>query len=201
MAARPKNPKSSRAQTPPDGPPDLSDSQSPLATGNDHLFRLLVEGVVDYAIFLLDPQGNITNWNVGGERIKGYRESEIVGRHFSTFYTEEDLAQGEPARALATAAKEGRYEREGWRVRKDGTRFWASVVIDQIRDPEGRLVGFAKVTRDMSEKKRAEEALEATRAALAQSQKMEAVGQLTGGVAHDFNNLLTVITNGLDLLA
>jgi PAS domain S-box-containing protein len=168
---------------------------------SEERFRILVQGVTDYAIYMLDPHGNITNWNAGGERIKGYREDEIVGRHFSTFYTEEDLAAGLPAQALKTAEKEGRYEREGWRVRRDGTRFWASVVIDPIRDPQGRLIGFAKVTRDMTDRKRAEEALDSTRAALAQAQKMEAVGQLTGGVAHDFNNLLTVITNGLDLLA
>jgi PAS domain S-box-containing protein len=164
-------------------------------------FRLLVQSVTDYAIYMLDPEGNITNWNVGGERIKGYRESEIIGRHFSLFYTEEDRKNNEPARALETAARNGRYEREGWRVRKDGSRFWASVVIDPIRDSNGKLIGFAKVTRDMTERKRTEDALEAARAALAQSQKMEAIGQLTGGVAHDFNNLLTIITNALDLLA
>jgi PAS domain S-box-containing protein len=168
---------------------------------NDHQFRILVEGVTDYAIYLLDPEGNIANWNLGGERIKGYRTDEIIGQHFSRFYTEEDRANGEPGRALAIAARDGRYEQEGWRVRKDGTRFWANAIIDAIRDPEGRLIGYAKVTRDLTERKRVEEELELTRAALAQSQKMEAVGQLTGGVAHDFNNLLTVITNALDLLA
>jgi PAS domain S-box-containing protein len=149
---------------------------------------------------MIDPQGCITNWNLGGERIKGYTAEEIVGRHFSQFYTPEDRAAGLPSRALAIAADEGRYEGEGWRIRKDGSRFWASVVIDRILDSEGKLIGFAKITRDMSEKRRAEEALEQARAALAQAQKMEAVGQLTGGVAHDFNNLLTVITNSLDLL-
>jgi PAS domain S-box-containing protein len=150
---------------------------------------------------MLEPDGRVASWNAGAQRIKGYMPDEIIGQHFSRFYTEEDKASGLPARALRTAAENGRFEHEGWRVRKDGTRFWASVIIDPIRDPSGKLVGFAKVTRDMTEKKRAEEALEATRAALAQSQKMEAVGQLTGGVAHDFNNLLTVITNGLDLLS
>ena len=167
---------------------------------SEERFRILVQGVTDYAIYMLDPQGNVTNWNMGGERIKGYREQEIVGRHFSAFYTEEDRAAGLPERALRTAAEAGRFEHEGWRVRKDGSRFWASVVIDPLRDPQGKLIGFAKITRDMSERKRVEEALEAARKALTQSQKMEAIGQLTGGVAHDFNNLLTVITNGLDLL-
>jgi PAS domain S-box-containing protein len=168
---------------------------------SERQFRMLVQGVTDYAIYMLDPEGHITNWNLGGERIKGYGADEVVGRHFSMFYTPEDRESGVPARALATAAREGRYESESWRMRKDGTRFWASVIIDRILDHDGKLIGFAKVTRDMTEKRRAQEELEQARAALAQSQKMEAVGQLTGGVAHDFNNLLTVITNGLDLLA
>lgn len=178
------------------GSPDNS-----AAAGNEQQFRMLVQGVTDYAIYLLDPSGNITNWNPGGERIKGYRSDEIVGQHFSRFYTAEDRATGEPQRGLAIAARDGRYEQEGWRIRKDGTRFWANAIIDAIHDPEGTLIGFAKVTRDLTAKKEAEDALKQTQAALAQSQKMEAVGQLTGGVAHDFNNLLTVITNALDLLA
>src|SRR5438270_849724 len=156
MAARPKNPKSSRALT----PPDLSEGLSaPLATGNDHLFRLLVEGVVDYAIFLLEPDGKVTTWNRGAERMKGYRANEIIGQHFSRFYTEEDRAAGLPQRALQTAAATGRFENEGWRVRKDGTRFWASVVIDAIRGDDGKLVAFAKVVRDMTERVLAEAAL------------------------------------------
>jgi PAS domain S-box-containing protein len=171
------------------------------AAYNDQQFRMLVQGVTDYAIYLLDPSGNITNWNPGGERIKGYRSDEIVGQNFSRFYTEVDRAAGEPQRGLAIAARDGRYEQEGWRIRKDGTRFWANAIIDAIRDPKGKLIGFAKVTRDLTGKKEAEDAQKQTQAALAQSQKMEAVGQLTGGVAHDFNNLLTVITNTLDLLA
>ena len=175
-------------------------SEAAIADSEQQL-RMLLQGVVDYAIYLLDPRGYISSWNIGGERIKGYTAKEIIGQHFSRFYTETDRAAGEPQRGLAIAAREGRYEREGWRVRKDGTQFWASVVVDRILDPAGKLAGFAKVTRDLTEQKRAEEALEQTRAALAQAQKMEAVGQLTGGVAHDFNNLLTVITNGLDLLS
>ena len=176
-------------------------SRKPKSGDNDQLFRILVQGVVDYAIYMLDPAGNISNWNVGGERIKGYAADEVVGRHFSMFYTEEDRARGLPARALTTAARDGRFADEGWRVRKDGSRFWASCIIDRILDDHGGLLGFAKVTRDLTEQKSAQEELERTRAVLAQSQKMEAIGQLTGGVAHDFNNLLTVITNSLDLLS
>ena len=159
---------------------------------------MLVHGVTDYAIYMLDPQGNVTNWNTGAMRIKGYSESEIVGRHFSIFYTPEDRADGVPARALLTAINEGRYEAEGWRVRKDGTRFWASVVIDRIEDSNGKLLGLAKITRDITERREAQQRLEAAREQLYQSQKMDAVGQLTGGVAHDFNNLLTIIIGNLD---
>jgi PAS domain S-box-containing protein len=160
---------------------------------SERRFRLLVEGVVDYAIFMLDPEGRITNWNAGAQRIKGYAAREIIGQHFSRFYTEEDRAEGVPQRALATAARTGKFEAEGWRVRKDGTRFWANVLIDAIRDDAGELIGFAKVTRDMTERRAVEERLR-------QAQKMEAIGQLTGGVAHDFNNLLTVIFGNLETL-
>lgn len=160
-------------------------------------FQLLVQGVTDYAIYLLDANGHIANWNTGGERIKGYPASEVIGRHFSLFYTEEDVAAGEPQRALRTAAEAGRYENEGWRVRKDGTRFWASVVIDPIRE-NGELIGFAKVTRDITERLEARNKLDIAQKAMLQSQKMEAIGQLTYGLAHDFNNLLTVIINCLD---
>src|SRR3954471_11431487 len=167
---------------------------------SEERFRLLVQGVTDYAIYMLDPDGRVTNWNVGAERIKGYLADEIVGEHFSRFYTDEDRAAGLPAYALETAGREGRFEREGWRVRKDGTRFWANVVVDAIRDDQGTLVGFAKVTRDMSEKKEAQRALELAQEAFFQSQKMEAVGRLTGGVAHDFNNLLMAVLGSLELM-
>ena len=167
---------------------------------SEERFRLLVQGVTDYAIYMLDPEGHVTNWNVGAERIKGYLADEIVGQHFSRFYTEEDRAAGLPQHALETAAREGRFEREGWRVRKDGTRFWANVVIDAIRNERGQLIGFAKVTRDMTEKREAQRALEQAQEALFQSQKMEAVGRLTGGVAHDFNNLLMAVLGSLELL-
>jgi PAS domain S-box-containing protein len=118
-----------------------------------------VDGVRDYAIFLLDPAGFVTSWNQGAERIKGYRAEEIVGRHFSTFYQADDAAAGEPARGLRVAEQEGRFEAEGWRVRMDGSRFWASVVITALRDEAGRLRGFAKVTRDITERKRIQDQL------------------------------------------
>lgn len=171
------------------------------ALETERRFRLLVEGVTDYAIFMLDPQGIVTNWNTGAQHIKGYCADEIVGQHFSRFYTPEDRQAGVPLKALETAAREGRFTAEGWRQRKGGSRFWASVVIDAIRDEDGALLGFAKVTRDLTERREAELELQRSQAALFQSQKMEAVGQLTGGLAHDFNNLLTGITGSLHLMA
>ncbi len=126
---------------------------------SEERFRLLVEGVQDYAIFMLDPEGRISSWNVGAERISGYGAEEIVGQHFSLFYTPEDIERGHPEEELHTAAAEGRYEEEGWRLRKDGSRFWGSVLITGLRDEWGRLRGFSKVVRDVTERKRAEEAL------------------------------------------
>jgi PAS domain S-box-containing protein len=165
---------------------------------SEQQFELLVQSVKEYAIFMLDPQGRITTWNSGAEHIKGYDAEEIIGEHFSRFYPEEDQREGVPMRSLERAATEGRREAEGWRVRKDGTRFRASVVIDAIHDDAGKLIGFAKVTRDITERHLAEEMLEQARERLLQWQKMEAVGQLSGGVAHDFNNLLTIVIGNLE---
>ncbi|WP_184140900.1 hybrid sensor histidine kinase/response regulator [Paraburkholderia atlantica] len=167
---------------------------------SERRFRMLVNGVTDYAIFMLSPDGIVTNWNAGARRIKGYSAEEIIGSHLSRFYTPEDAAAGLPLRGLSIAAREGRFEAEGWRVRKDGERFWAHVVIDAIRDEDGTLAGFAKITRDITERMEASRMLEDTRKALFQSQKMEAVGKLTGGVAHDFNNVLQILRGNLELL-
>jgi PAS domain S-box-containing protein len=170
-----------------------------LADSERH-FQILVNGVTDYAIFMLDPQGRVSSWNAGAERIKGYTTAEILGHHFSRFYTDADRAAGRPARALQIARDTGRYEEEGLRVRKDGTVFWASVVIDAIHNEQGKLIGFAKITRDVTERHEAQAALERVRIQLAEAQKMEAMGQLTGGVAHDFNNLLMVLTGNIHTL-
>jgi PAS domain S-box-containing protein len=154
-------------------------------------YQQLVESIADYAIFSTDRQGGIKDWNRGAEQITGFRADEVIGQHFSIFYTSTDRDGGEPVTTLEKALHEGRYETEALRVRKDGSRFWANVVIDPIRDHEGNLIGFANITRDVSQHRELEERLR-------QSQKMEAIGKLTGGVAHDFSNHLTVIYWGLD---
>ena len=166
---------------------------------SEERFRLLLQSVTDYAIYMLDTEGHVTSWNTGAQRFKGYTADEIIGQHFSRFYAPEDQAAGLPARALQTALNEGRFEAEGWRHRKDGSRFWANVVIDPVRDDNGHLIGFAKITRDLTERRRSQLALEQAQQAFFQSQKMEAIGKLTGGVAHDFNNLLAAIIGSVDL--
>jgi PAS domain S-box-containing protein len=181
---------------------DLTERKSAEDTlrKSEEQFRLLIHSVTDYAIYMLSPEGIITNWNAGAERIKGYTPQEIIGQHFSKFYSPEDAAAGLPQMGLQTARQVGRFEKEGWRYRKDGSKFWASVVIDAIRAPTGELIGYAKITRDMTERKQAQEQLERAREAMAQSQKMDAIGQLTGGVAHDFNNLLMAVLGSLELI-
>ena len=166
---------------------------------DERIYERLIQSVVDYAIYMLDLDGRVISWNAGAERIKGYAAAEIIGDNFARFYTPEDRAAGAPQNALRVASQEGRFAAEGWRLRKDGTRFWATVVIDPVR-ADGELIGFAKITRDMTELHEAQLELERSRQALFQAQKMEAVGQLTGGLAHDFNNLLTGVTGSLDLM-
>lgn len=126
-----------------------------LPRDRDQMFRLLVQSLTDHAIYMLDPDGLVSNWNPGAERINGYAEAEIIGHHFSKFYKREDIDAGEPARVLEVALREGRFEQEGWLVRKDGSQFWANVVVEPIRDGGGILIGFAKVTRDITERKEA----------------------------------------------
>ena len=167
---------------------------------SEEQFRLLVQGVGDCAIYMLDTEGRVTSWNKGAERIKGYTRDEILGKHLETFYTLDDRANGVPQRGLRIAAETGHYESEGWRVRKDGTSFWAQAILDRIDDDQGRHVGFAKVTRDITQRREADQALAEAREALFQSQKLESIGQLTGGVAHDFNNLLMAIIGSLELV-
>jgi PAS domain S-box-containing protein len=160
------------------------------------LMKLLVDQLEDYAIYMMTPEGVVATWNAGARRIKGYVADEIIGQHFSCFYMEEDRAAGRPDRALDIALREGKFEGEGWRRRKDGSRFRASAVIHAIRGNAGELIGFAKITRDITQRM----LLDDTRHALQQAQKLEAVGKLTGGVAHDFNNILQVVGGNLQLL-
>ena len=180
-----------KTREPPKAHPTALSSTTFEQSAND-LIRL-IDGVRDCAIYMLDTNGVVVSWNPGAERIKGYSADEIVGQHFSTFYTLEDRNGGLPQRALRIAQETGKFEGEGWRVRKDGTKFWASVLLDALRRND-ELIGFAKITRDMTERRLMQEQLH-------QAQKMEAIGQLTGGVAHDFNNLLTVVQGNLDKLS
>jgi len=161
--------------------------------------QLLVESVTDYAIYVLDTDGTILTWNPGGERIKGYSAEEVIGTNFSRFYTESDARSGLPAQSLMTAAEQGRFSTEGWRVRKDGSRFWASVVIEPITEND-HLVGFAKITRDITDRYDASRQLQMSKRALLAAQNLENVGKLTLGLAHDFNNLLTVMVNSIELI-
>ena len=165
--------------------------------GSEERFRLLVETVKEYAIFSLDPAGKITSWNAGAQHMKGYGAEEIVGEHFSRFYPAEDRDAGKPQMELRVAAAEGRFEDESWRMRKDGSRFWANIVITALRDPQGKLIGFSKITRDLTESKRSEEALQAAQAQMAHMARVTVMGELTSSIAHEVNQpLAAVVTNG-----
>jgi PAS domain S-box-containing protein len=171
----------------------LAEANAAIQESEDRFLRL-VKGVKDYALCTLDASGHVASWNSGAELIEGYQEAEILGKHLSTFYTAQDTQNGHPQRNLAAAESTGRAEEEGWRVRKDGSTFWASVVLSSIQDPAGRLLGFAKITRDLTERRSWEDQLR-------QAQKLEVVGSLAAGVAHDFNNLLSIILSYSELLA
>jgi PAS domain S-box-containing protein len=171
----------------------LAEANTAIQESEDRFLRL-VKGVKDYALYTLDADGNVASWNSGAELIEGFKEEEILGRHLSTFYTEAGIEAGHAQMNLTVAAASGRAEEEGWRVRKDGSTFWASVVLSSIHDSAGRLLGFAKIVRDLTERRTWEEQLR-------QAQKMEAIGGLAAGVAHDFNNLLSIILSYSELLA
>jgi PAS domain S-box-containing protein len=178
----------------------MADEPPLLPSGlTERSYELLIQAVVDYAIYMLDPQGRIMTWNSGAERIKGYKAQEVIGQHLEMFFPEEDRRQGKAQQLIATALREGRAHDEGWRIRKDGTRFWAMTALDAIHDEAGCLIGLAKITRDLTERHETQQHLDEVRAQLFQAQKMEALGQLTGGMAHDFNNLLTVIIGSSEL--
>ena len=174
---------------------------------SEQRYSVLVDGATDYAIYMIDPNGVVTNWNRGAGRIKGYRAEEIVGQHFSCFYTEEDRAANAPQLSLEIAARDGRYEVEAWRVRQDGSQFLADVVVDALRDDNGKLIGFAKITRDVAERvqaareleeariglvqSRAEEALRRAQAELAHVARVTTLGELTASIAHEVNQPIT----------
>jgi PAS domain S-box-containing protein len=163
---------------------------------SEERFRLLVEGIADYAIFMLDAEGFVTSWNSGAERIKGYFAEEIIGQHYSCFYGDEDLRKGKPAMALREAAATGRFEEDGWRLRKDGSRFQANVILTALHDPKGKLVGFAKITRDLTGSRRAEDAVQAAQAELARVARVSTLGELTASIAHEVNQPLSaIVTN------
>jgi PAS domain S-box-containing protein len=164
-------------------------------------FHILIEGVVDYAIFALDKEGHISSWNSTAQKITGYTREEIVGQHFGIFYRPDERRAGAPARALESAIQRGKYEVEGWRIKKNGTPFFTTGSVSSSHDDSGNLIGFINVLRDATERRDAEEKLVEAREQLAMSQKMEAIGKLTGGIAHDFNNLLMIIGGSAQIFA
>ena len=175
---------------------------APVVLDGRSIYQLLIESVRDYAIFVLDPEGRISTWNIGAERLKGYKPSEIIGRHFSTFYGQEDIESRKPWRELEIAEKEGRVEDEGWRLRKDGSRFWANVIITALRDDNGTLVGFAKVTRDLTERRLAElKAIDDARRLSESEASNKAKAEFLAAMSHELRTPLNAIGGFAQLIA
>ncbi|MBN5029170.1 PAS domain S-box protein [Stenotrophomonas maltophilia] len=171
-----------------------------MLTDPSRQLRLLIDSVRDHALYLLDPEGVVCSWNPGAQRIKGYAASEVIGTHFGRFYLPAERESGEPQRLLRLAAQQGQYASEGWRLRRDGSTFRASIVIEPVVE-DGELLGFVKITRDITEQWQAQRLLRDAQRALRHTQQFETVGRLSRGLSHEFNNLLTTIGNALDLLS
>jgi len=165
-----------------------------LLRQSEERFRLMVDNITDYGIFMLDREGRVSTWNPGAARLTGYAADEIIGRHFSTFYPAEDVARGKPEMELRTLEAEGRFEEEGWRVRKDGTQYWSNVLIAAVRSPAGAIVGYAKLTRDLTDRKRAQEKA-------MQTERLAAIGEMVAGLAHESRNALQQIQASVEMLA
>ena len=205
-----KHPLSKR---PPKKPDPQADSPTPIIpirnTGlaealkhSGRIYELMIDAVRDYAIFMLDPEGHVASWNKGAQRIKGYTADEIIGRHFSTFYPPEDLASDKPARELKIAIRQGKFEEEGIRIRKDGTAFWASVIITAVRDTDGSLLGFAKVTRDLTERRASQERAVADARRLARAEAANtAKGEFLAAMSHELRTPLNAIGGYTELLS
>jgi len=195
-----------KADAPGESPtPIIPIRNSGLAESLKHggrVYELMVDSVRDYAIFMLDPEGHVASWNKGAQRIKGYTASEIIGRHFSTFYPPEDIASDKPARELKIAIRQGKFEEEGIRLRKDGSVFWANVVITAVRDEDGTLVGFAKVTRDLTERRAAQERAIADARRLAKAEAANsAKGEFLAAMSHELRTPLNAIGGYTELLS
>jgi PAS domain S-box-containing protein len=202
LAVRPP----AESEAAPEGPTPITPiGNSRLADTIRHsgrIYQLMVDSVRDYAIFMLDPNGHVASWNKGAQRIKGYTADEIIGRHFSTFYPPEDIASNKPARELKVATRQGRFEDEGWRIRKDGLPFWANVVITAVRDDDGTLVGFAKVTRDLTERRAAQEKAIADARHLAQAEAANSTkSEFLAAMSHELRTPLNAIGGYAELLS
>ena len=202
MPSKPPTPPTPTTPAKPQAPAPAGTPAVVQGTWRDEPYRRMVEGIRDYAVFLLDTEGHVVTWNLGAERIKGYKPGEIIGRHFSAFYPPEDIAAGKPPRELKHATRHGKFEEEGIRLRKDGSAFWASVVITAVRDKDGSLVGFAKVTRDLTERRAAQERAIADTRRLAKAEAANtAKGEFLAAMSHELRTPLNAIGGYTELLS